>query len=61
MAKVRVNFGVSDMMRAWIKTQPNIVGIVEESETHIVVEHNMTAQQAQTMKTNFMYKLIEAI
>ncbi len=61
MAKVRINFGVSEILRDWIKQQPNIVDIVEESETHIVVEHNMTGPQAAAMKTAFLDKLIEPI
>jgi len=61
MARVRINFGISDSMREWILTQPNIVGIVEESVTHVVVEHNMSGAQASAMKSAFIDKLIEAI
>ena len=61
MAKVRINFGISEAMRNWIKIQPNVVGIVEESETHCVVEHNMTGPQATAMKTAFLDKLLEVI
>jgi hypothetical protein len=61
MAKVKINFGVSDSLREWIRAQPNIVDIVEESMTHIVVEHNMTGPEAQAMKSVFIDKLIEAV
>lgn len=61
MGKVRINFGISEMLRAWIEQQPGIIGIVEESNLHIVVEHNLTGPQAQTLRTQFMDKLIESI
>ena len=61
MAQVRINFGISQAMREWILTQPNIVGFIEESATHVVVEHNMSGAEATAMKTAFIDKLIEAI
>lgn len=48
-------------MREWILTQPNVIAIVEESLTHVVVEHNMTGPQLTAAKSAFIDKLLEAI
>lgn len=61
MAKVRINFGISDAMREWILSQPGIIGLVEESVTHIVIEHNLTGPQALALKQAFIDKLIEPV
>lgn len=61
MAELRINFGVSEFLRAWIRTQPNVVGIFESSDTHIVITHNMTAQQLNTFRSNFINRLAEDI
>lgn len=61
MPKTRINFGISDFMREWIKTQPNIQGIVEESQNHIVIQHTMTSPQRNSFKQNFLNRLDEDI
>ena len=60
MAKVRINFAISDEMVIWIQTQPAIDGMTI-SQNGVIIDHHMTAQQAQTLKTAFIDKLIEAI
>ena len=60
MAKHRINFGLSEELIAWIKTQPAIDGI-DVGHNFVVIEHHMTGPQATTLKTAFMDKLIEAV
>jgi hypothetical protein len=60
MATVRINFGISDELYNWIRTNPNIDSI-ERSEGSVVIHHHMSAQEAQTMKTAFLDKLIEPV
>lgn len=60
MAIIRINFGVSEWMRDWIRTQPNVVAI-EFSETHVIINHNMTGPQLSTFRSNFIDKLAEVI
>ena len=61
MARIRINFGISEMMREWILTQVNVDRIVEVSDTHVVVEHHMTGPQLTAAKSAFLDKLLEAI
>ena len=60
MATVRINFGISDELYDWIRTNPNIDS-VERSAGSVIINHHMTAQEAQDMKTQFIDKLIEPI
>ena len=60
MAQVRINFGLSEEMIAWIKTQPNIDGL-DVSVNSVVVYHHMTGAQLAAIKTAFIDKLIEPI
>ena len=59
MAKTRINFGISEFLRAWILAQPAVVGQREASETHFTFEHNMTSQQLNTFKNGFLQMLSE--
>ena len=62
MALVRINFRISKVLRDWIIQQPGVIRIVEESKAGgIIIEHNMTPQQAQDTKAAFIDKLIEAV
>lgn len=58
MVKHRINFGLSEQMVTWLQSQPAIDGI-DSGSNYVTIEHHMTAQQAQTLKTAFMDKLIE--
>lgn len=61
MPRVRINFAISDELKEWIKQQPNILDIVEQSNHSITIEHNMTGPQAQATKAAFLDKLIEVV
>ena len=60
MAKVRINFGISEEIQAWIKTQPAIDGM-DVGSNYVVVEHHMTGPEASALKSAFIDKLIEPI
>ena len=61
MAKVRINFAISQPMRDWILQQTEVIGIVENSDWHVIVEHNLAGQAALDLKNAFVNKLIEPI
>ena len=60
MAKVRINFGVSEEMITWIQSQPNI-DAMSVGQNYVIIEHHMTGPQATALKTAFIDRLIEAI
>lgn len=58
---VRINFGLSDQLRAWLITQTGFVAIVESSENHFTVQFNLTGPEALALKSAFQDKLIEVL
>lgn len=60
MAKVRINFAISEEMVAWIQSQPNIDSI-EPGYNYTIVQHHMTGPQIAAIKTAFIDKLIEPV
>ena len=61
MAKIRINFGISDHLREWIKTQPNVIMIAEESVNHVTFEHNMSAGELNAFKSAVIQRLAEDV
>ena len=60
MAQVRINFTISEAMKEWLKSQPNIDAL-DNSQNSTIVTHHMTGPESQALKTAFIDKLIEVL
>ena len=58
---VRINFGLSDQLRQWISQQTGFIRVVEESQTHITVQFDLTGPEAVALKQAFNDRLIEVL
>lgn len=61
MARVRINFAISDEMYYWLKSQINIDSVSRDEYNMTIVEHHMTGPQITAIKTAFIDKLIEPV
>lgn len=60
MAKIRLNFGISEQLLAWVQSQPAIQGL-SQSTSSVEITHTMTSGQLSAFKTNFINRLAEDI
>lgn len=61
LIRVRINFGISEFLRDWIKQQTGFVRQIEESPNHFTVEFDLTGPEATALKQAFLDRLIEQI
>lgn len=58
---LRINFRPSEFLQAYISTYPNVKGIVEITDTYIVVYTTMTSAQIRTFKDEVFARVIEVV
>ena len=60
MAKIRLNFGISEFLVNWVQTQPAIQAI-SASQNYVEIIHTMSPAQLSAFRTNFINRLVEDI
>jgi hypothetical protein len=58
---LRINFYPSEFLQRYIETYPNVVGIVEVTNTYVVIYTTMTNNQITTFKNDVFNRVIEIV